>query len=552
MAYIEIKNLNYWYPKTDKESLKNVNLNLEKGEILLISGKSGSGKSTLAKAICGSVPNFYGGTIGGEILINGTNIGKISHSKRASEITMVFQDPERQLMMDKVHREIAFGLENIGAAEKQIKRRVFEALEFSNIMELAFRDIKTLSGGQKQRVAITSAIAYLPKCIILDEPTSQLDPASAEEVVNLVKKINAELGITIIVIDHRIDKWFEAANKIAIMERGELIFYGDKMKYYYGDNKEIEEFLPTIFKVSKALNFHEPPKSFRDLRLQINNSSFTGGSNNLQDTNIYNEQNEDIVKIKKFSCSYDKVEAVKSVNLTIKKGSFNCILGHNGAGKSTFLKALMGLIKYTGSIELAGNEIKKLKPYDIAKKIGYVSQNPNDYISKDTVYEELKFTLDNYGIKDEEKIEKTLKLLDLYKLKDRNPRDISGGEKQRTAIASILVLEPEIILLDEPTRGLNIGLKKNLGKLLKKLQEKNITIILVTHDIEFAAEFSDNFILMCNGEVTAKGNINEVLGNGIYYTTSVNKLFRDSIENIFLLDEIKEKVKWHEENSSSS
>lgn len=535
MAYIEIKNLNYKYAEAEYKSLKNINLNIEKGELLFITGKSGSGKSTLVRAVCGSIPNFYGGTISGGAYIEDTEVDKIPDNIRAGKITMVFQDPERQLMMNKVHREIAFGLENIGVDEEQIKRRVYEAMEFSNITDLAFRDIKSLSGGQKQRVAITSAIAYLPQCIILDEPTSQLDPTSAEEVVNLVKKINEELGITIIVAEHRIDRWFEAVNKIAVMSKGELIFYGNKPEFY--KRNELSDFFPTIFNVAKVLKLEIMPESLKALRQEINEKA------ELKDAlEIESGIGEKVIQMQELSCFYKNSEAVKNVNLEINRGSFNCILGHNGAGKSTLLKAVMGIQPYKGKLNFEGKEIKKLSIKAIAKDIGYVSQNPNDYISKDTVYEELKFTLDNYGIKDEEKINEILKLLDLYGLRVRNPRDISGGERQRTAIASILVLEPKVILLDEPTRGLDRSLKKKLGGILKKLQKRGITVVLVTHDIEFAAEFGDNFILMSNGEVVAEGSRGKVLGEGIYYTTSINKLFREKAQNVFTLEEIKEKV----------
>ena len=224
MSYIEIKDLTYYYPKEAKPVLKNINLQLNKGEILFVVGQSGSGKSTLAKCISGAVPNFYGGTIQGSVSIDGQGIIEMEHSKRALEVTMVFQDPESQLIMNKVHREIAFGLENVGIESVEIKRRIWEAMQFSNILDIANREINTLSGGQKQRVAITSAIAYLPNCIILDEPTSQLDPASAEDVIALIKKINDELGITIIIIEQRIDKWFDIADKILVLSNGEIAF----------------------------------------------------------------------------------------------------------------------------------------------------------------------------------------------------------------------------------------------------------------------------------------------------------------------------------------
>lgn len=556
MSYIEIKDLTYHYPSETKPVLKHINLQLNKGEILFVVGESGSGKSTLGKCISGAVPNFYGGTIQGNVSIDGQDLIEMEHNKRAREVTMVFQDPESQLIMNKVYREIAFGLENVGIKNTEMKRRIWEAMQFSNILDIANRDINTLSGGQKQRVAITSAIAYLPNCIILDEPTSQLDPASAEDVIALIKKINDELGITIIIIEQRIDKWFDIADKILLLSKGEIAFSGNKQELYKEEKESLLDFLPSYLKISKALDIENMPCGIRDTRKGIEAFTYEYKRPLLeQDLS----SREEIIKIESLSCKYEDNLVIKNLSTNIKKGEFISILGANGAGKSTFLKALMGLINYGGSIRVLKNhlengetskrlsegfiknfgseykEIKKLKIKDIARIIGYVSQNPNDYISKETVYEELKFTLDNYNIKDNEVIEDTLKALDIYKLKDKNPRDLSGGEIQRVAIASILVLKPRILLLDEPTRGLDAKVKRMFGQILLELNKGGTTVILITHDVEFAAEYCDRFLLMFNGEIVGDGNREEVLGTGIYYTTTINKIFRHSNSEIFTL-----------------
>lgn len=539
--YISIRGLTYYYPEEKHETIKDINIEIYKGEIVFICGNSGSGKSTLAKCITGSIPNFYGGTISGDVFINGKSIGKMSHNERASEVTMVFQDPERQLMMNKVHREIAFGLENVGVLEKEIKRRVWEALQFSNILNLAYRDISTLSGGQKQKVAITSAIAYMPKCIILDEPTSQLDPAAAEEVVDLIKKINEELGITIIIIEQRINRWFDIADKVVIMNKGNVEFCDKRQELYNSKNIYLNSFLPSYLKASKLLNIIEMPKGFKDARNLVNKISIN--IKELDEKSFNNIINKKItMEIKNLRCSYESIDAIKNFNISICKGEFIGILGANGAGKSTLLKAMMGLVKYSGSIKLDNKEVKKYNLKDLAKKVGYVSQNPNDYISRETVYDEIKFTLDNHGLKNYDKIDEVLRSLNIYELKGKNPRDISGGERQRVAIASILVLEPDIILLDEPTRGLDQEAKASLGDMLKKLNDKGKTIILITHDVEFSAEYCRKFVLMFDGEIVSEGNISEVLANGIYYTTSLNKMFRHLNNNIFILNQLDKNI----------
>lgn len=556
MSYLEIKDLTYYYPKEQKPVLQNINLQIDKGKILFIVGESGSGKSTLAKCISGAVPNFYGGTIQGSVNIDGQGIIEMEHNKRAREVTMVFQDPESQLIMNKVHREIAFGLENVGVENSEIKRRIWEAMEFSNILHIANREINTLSGGQKQRVAITSAMVYLPNCIILDEPTSQLDPASAEDVISLIKKINEELGITIIIIEQRIQKCFDIADEILVLSKGEIAFFGNKQELYNEKNVALQNFLPNYLKISKALDIVNMPCGLREIRRSIEASTYEYKTPLLE---RYSPSKEEIIKIENLCCKYEDTIAIKDLSLSIKQGEFISIVGANGGGKSTFLKALMGLINYSGNIKVIKNfflyeedskkhfknpmvdfsgeykETKKLKIKDIARIIGYVSQNPNDYISKETVYQELKFTLDNYNIKDNGVIEETLRALDIYKLMDVNPRDLSGGEIQRVAIASILVLKPRILLLDEPTRGLDAKVKAMLGEILLELNKKGTTVILVTHDVEFAAEFCSRFLLMFNGEVVGDGNREEVLGSGIYYTTTINKIFRSKNKSIFTL-----------------
>lgn len=533
MAYIEINNLNFTYPLEEDKSLADIDLSVERSSLLLIAGKSGSGKSTLGRAIVGTVPHFYGGTISGKIKIDGKPIDKMSHKERAEKITMVFQDPEKQLMMNKVHREVGFGLENICTNEKSIKKRVYEALQFSGILHLAERDITSLSGGEKQKTAVASALAYMPQCIILDEPTSQLDPSSAEEIVNLVKKINEELGITVIVIEQRVNRWFDAADSIGIMDKGRLKIFKNKEDFY--DNCDTEQyiFMPDYLKFFKKANFKSMPSSFKRARMDLLKSDIT-----FKETDItYEKSEETVLNVKNLSSNYNSKEVLKDISFTINKGDFVSIMGANGAGKSTLLKAIMGLKDYKGTIELLGKDIKDKDIRSIAQKIGYVSQNPNDYLSKDSVYDEIKFTMDNYGIYDEALIEKTLKELEIYDLKDKNPRDLSGGQRQRVAIASILVLKPEIILLDEPTRGLESTLKDKLGDILQRMNKQGTSIILVTHDTDFASKFCNRYIVMFNGNIAGDGGKIQILGEGIFYTTSINKLLRDKNKNIFTLEE---------------
>lgn len=537
MSYIKVENLNYSYPDEKNKSICDINLEIDNGEILLLCGKSGSGKSTLGRCFTGAVPNFYGGTIGGNIIINGKRLNELSERERASYVTMVFQDPEKQILMDRVFREISFGPENVGVESKVIKRRVIETMQFCNILHLRDRLINTLSGGEKQKVAVASALAYMPKIIVFDEPTSQLDPEASDEIVNLIKKINSELGITVVLIEQRIDRCFDAADKIAVMKDGRIVFYGDKVKMYSDNLNEVKSFLPSYLKACKILGRKKMPQSFKSLRKSLSKSEVS--ITNLDEQKINSVREDCAIEMRKVTCKYGDIAANNNIDLNIKSGSFNAIIGSNGAGKSTLVKAIMGFVNYNGNIKILGHEVKKLKFKDIGIKIGYVSQNPNDYLSKDTVYDELKFTLNNYRINDDNLIDHTLKELDIYKLKSKNPRDLSGGEKQRAAIASVLVLKPEILILDEPTRGLDEEGKYKLGSILKTLNNNGSTIIMITHDLDFAARFCSNFILMFDGKVISSGSKYDVLKDGIYYTTNINKLFRDVEPNVFVIEDIK-------------
>lgn len=540
--YIKIEGMTYCYPAENQNALKDINLGIDSGEVVFICGDSGSGKTTLGKCMTGAVPGFYGGTMKGAVLVNGIEISQMQHQERASEITMVFQDPERQLMMNRVHREIAFGLENVGVEPARIKRRVWESMQFCNILDLWDREIRTLSGGQKQKVAVAAAISYMPKCIIFDEPTSQLDPLAAEEIIALIGKINRELGITAVIIEQRIERCFEISDKILLLEKGRIAFWGSREEFYGLEGRGFEHCLPIHLRLAKHAGAEEMPSSVKETRLLVASMAAEPSSGEVKDISppATGDRKEELLRIKGLNVSYGSRAVLKDLDCSVSRGDFTGIFGPNGAGKSTLLKSVTGLLKYGGSIRLEGREISKLRSVEVGRLLGYVSQNPNDYISKDSVYEELKFTLDNYGNPDLTAIEEVLTSLGLENVRDKNPRDLSGGERQRVAIAAMLVNRPDILLLDEPTRGLDSKLKLQLGKLLSKLNREGVTIMLVTHDIEFASEFCSRYILLFSGEIVSSGSREEVMKDGIFYTTAANKIFRGIAPDIYTFDQGKE------------
>ena len=329
MSYIKINNLKIKYNKEKKYVLNDVNLEINKGEIVLIVGSVGSGKSSLLRAISKVIPDFYGGEISGDILFNGKDLEGFSARESAEEIACVYQYPELQLIMDEVHREIAFSLENFNIPSDKIKRKVFEALNFLGLQSLAYRKVEELSGGEKQKVVLASCLAQGAETIILDEPTSQLDPKSSEDVISLIRKMNQELYKTIIVVEQNVDGWFDIADKIVFLDEGRVSYVKNKEEFY--KNGEID-FLPYYLRIAKDIDFNDSNISFKAVRGFVDNALKKG-------FNIGNEleDGEEVLNLSKLNAVYDKNQVLKDINLSFKRGRIYSIIGENGAGKSSLL-----------------------------------------------------------------------------------------------------------------------------------------------------------------------------------------------------------------------
>ncbi|MDD4048846.1 MAG: ABC transporter ATP-binding protein [Clostridia bacterium] len=549
MSYIEIKDLTYYYPNTTKPALDKVNLTIDEGDFVLLIGGSGSGKSSLVRALAGLIPQFYGGKYGGEVKIRGNVVCEMDKKQLVGEVGMVFQDPESQLVMNSVEQELVFGMENLGLNNNLMKRRIMEvqgALSLSSIMGA---NISELSGGQKQKVVLASVLAMQPEILILDEPTSQLDPVAGEEILTIIRRLNEENGITVILVEQRLERCFHLADRFVIMDNGKIAYNGTNgVQTVKWSVAEKSPFIPPLSRVFALAGQKDIPLTVKEGRKIIKpycikdgvkneiskRDNFKGNMTEHKDINC-----QLLLEIKNVWYEYgDGKEVLKNINMQVHPGDFLAIMGENAAGKTTLLKNIRGLLKPSrGKIKILNKDISKYSVEEFAKTVGYLSQNPNDYLFMPTVREELIFTMDNLGLKDNKIIDDLLEKLQISKYAEVNPRDLSSGERQRVALAAILVASPQVLVLDEPTRGLDYEFKNELGKLLLDIQKQGVAILLVTHDVEFAAEYASEVLLMNQGDIVVEGSREEVLSKSTFYSPQISKLFYGIKEDIVTLAE---------------
>lgn len=546
MPIFKVENLTYYYPGTEEPALRGINLEIMDGEFILIAGGSGSGKSTLARVLAGLIPDFYGGRIGGKVFFAGKEIKTMDRRKLAREVGMVFQDPEKQIVQTSVEAEIAFGLENLGLPGKEMARRVAEMCSFLNLSPFKDAFTANLSGGQKQKLALASVLAMQPRVLVLDEPTSQLDPVSAEEILNLIKRLNEEMGFTVILVEQRMERCFHLADRVLLIEEGEIVCAGDAREVARQAVQRDWPFVPPVARFFAIFNTPWIPVTVKEgrefLRAHLNPKNIKAKPAvpcPQKFSTVKDREKNNAISLKNVWFTYpDGREALKDINLDIKEGDFTAVLGENGAGKSTLLKLVAGLLKPgRGKIYVRGKDTGKNGYKEIRKFMAYLSQNPNDYLFQETVEDELRFTLNNFGLQEENLLEDVFRKLRLERYRRRNPRDLSSGERQRVALASVLVTGPELIILDEPTRGIDVRLKAELGKFLQEEAAAGKTVMVVTHDVEFASEFADNIVIMFAGRIVSAGEKHAVLGKSIFYAPQIGKMCRGICEGVLTFAE---------------
>ncbi len=520
---IEYKNVHYRYPGNDAPVLSDLSLTIPEGDFVLVIGPSGAGKSTFLRCLNGLVPHFYGGTFSGQVRVLGHDPLREGPRGMAPHVGFVFQNPEDQFVVETVEDELAFALENYNLPQSTMRKRIEEVLDQLNIAHLRQRRVSTLSGGEQQRVAIAAVLTLQPQVLVLDEPTSQLDPQAAEEVLDTLLKLNHDLGLSVILSEHRLERVVQYADHI-------LYLPGDGQPPLFDSPAAVMArvpFTPPLVTLGKALGWEPLPLTIKEARRFARQFQVPGCKFQVE-PETQNSELETSIEVQDLWFSYNGHDALRGVNLTIRAGEFVAVMGRNGSGKTTLLKHIVGLLKpRQGRVAVVGHDTRHASVNEIITHVGYVPQNPNALLFADTIREELDFTRRNHHLPPTD-YTPLLHLLGLERHAERYPRDLSVGEKQRAALASILVADPQVILLDEPTRGLDYQQKEALATFLQEQKRTGRTVVMATHDVELVASCADRVIILGEGQVVVDGPVRQVMADSQVFASQVNKLFRDA------------------------
>ena len=556
MEILRVDGLKFSYPNQLKKALNNINFSIDEGDFVLICGESGCGKSTLLRHLKPELSPH--GQVSGDIYYYSQKINDYSSKQIASEIGYVLQNPDSQIVTDKVWHELAFGLENMGLDTQSIRLRVAEMASFFGIQGWFRKNVNDLSGGQKQLLNLASIMAMQPKILILDEPTSQLDPIAAKDFIDTLVRINKELSTTIIMTEHNLEDIYSVCDKVIVMEDGKVICNDTNYKVVdilSGDkNHKMFKSLPTPSKIYNQLNGYleganKSPLTVKDCRQWLNDSMDEVTITKLDDTeteiNISKKDREIAIELKDVYFQYNKISepTIRDLSFKVYKGEIYSILGGNGTGKSTTLSLVARQRKpQRGKIFINNIEMKKYNNKSLYENnLALLPQNPQSLFVFETVREDLEEVLILKN-KDREYIDKEVKrvskLLDIEHLLEHHPYDLSGGELQRAGMAKVMLLNPKIILLDEPTKGLDAYCKEEIGKMLMKLRDMGVAIVVVSHDIEFSARYSDRCAMFFDGSIVSEGTPKEFFLGNNFYTTVSNRIARNIFEDTLIHEDV--------------
>ncbi len=547
MEIFKIENLSFTYPDRQYKALCEINLTINSGDFITVCGKSGCGKTTLLRMLKSTLAPC--GKISGEIWFNGNVLSQTDKQTQVSQIGFVMQNPDNQIVTDKVWHELAFGLESLGYDTSDIRARVSEMASFFGIQTWFHKNVNELSGGQKQLLNLASVMAMQPKVLILDEPTSQLDPIAAHEFIKTLERINQEIGTTIILSEHRLEEAFCVSNRAVVMDNGEIIADGhpvDIANILKSQNHDMYISLPAPMRIyGEVEGGQDYPLNVRDGRCWLEEYAIKHNLNEdaIPNSPMYNEATNVAVEIKSAWFRYEKnmPDVIKGLDVKIGRGELFTIVGGNGTGKTTMLSLISGLNKpYRGEVYINGIKISNVNNLH-GGCLCMLPQNPQALFLKKTVYLDLLDMLSNKNVSASEKdklIKEISHLCRIENLLSYHPYDLSGGEQQRAALAKVLLNKPEILLLDEPTKGMDAEFKEIFASILGELKSNGVTIVMVSHDIEFCAEYADRCAMLFDGNITSIGHPRDFFAGKSFYTTSTNRMARKVLPGAVVANDV--------------
>lgn len=524
---IEIRNLTFTFPNGAEPALTGVSWDVSESEFVLVGGPSGSGKSTLLRAINGLVPHFSGGSIQGSITVNGINTLANNPTILSRTVGFVGQDPESQTVLDIVEDEIAFALENAAIPPAEMRIRVEETLDLVNLTSLRSRPVNKLSGGERQRLAIACALSLRPAILVLDEPTSQLDPQSAEDVLRALVRLNEDLGLTIILAEHRLERILRYVDRVTYLEAGQI-----KIDAPVRDALKTLPIVPPLIELARTLGWQPLPVNIREAKAFIGPGDYqknVGSSGPASDQGQVANVAQPLLQIEGLSFSYNGQKTLTDVSLSLMPGEVLALIGRNGAGKSTLLKCVVGLITPgRGKIVVNGRSTTGRDVADICRDVAYLPQYPDDLLFAESVVQEFQETLHNHNLPESTDVSQLIAQLGLQGLENVYPRDLSVGQRQRVALGAVTITRPRVMLFDEPTRGLDARSKAALVDIWRSWLAEGAGILLVTHDVELVAQLAARTIVLSQGEVIAAGDTREVLNSSPHFGPQISRLFPGS------------------------
>lgn len=514
---IDFDRVSVTYDGATRATLHDVTLHVAEGELLLVVGRTGSGKSTLLQAVNGLVPHFTGGRLDGRVTVAGRDTRTHKPRELADVVGVVGQDPAAGFVTDVVEDELAYTMESIGTSPDVMRRRVEDTLDLLGLAAIRHRPLVTLSGGEKQRVAIGSVLTAHPRVLVLDEPTSALDPRAAEEVLAALQRLVHDLGLTVLLAEHRLERVVEYADRVVFLEDGMPAVQGDP-----ADVMSRVSVVPPVVELARMAQWQPPPLSVRDARRLA--GPLREQLRTRQPVHLNGGNGASVANAQGLSVAYAGTPALRAVDLEVRRGEVVALMGRNGAGKSTLLSALAGLVRPArGTVTVDGVAPTGRKPADLVRRVGLVPQQPADLLSTPTVGAECALADKDFGAPNGT-ARSVLDRLAPGVADDMHPHDLSEGQRLALALAVILTSNPPLILLDEPTRGLDYAAKAQLVTLLRDLADDGHAIVLATHDVELAADASTRTVVLAGGDVIADGPSREVVSHSPVFAPQVAKI----------------------------